>query len=1112
MWFKDAIIYELHVRAFADSDADGIGDFRGLTSKLDYLADLGVTALWLLPFYPSPLRDDGYDIADYDTVNPMYGTTRDFQRFVSEAHARDLKVITELVINHTSDQHPWFRRAVKAAPGSPERDFYVWSDKPDKYEEARIIFQDFEGSNWSWHPEAEAHYWHRFYHHQPDLNFDNPAVRTAVKDALDHWMAMGVDGLRLDAIPYLYEREGTNCENLPETHEFLKELRSHLDDKWDNRLFLAEANQWPEDAAAYFGDGDECHMNFHFPLMPRLYMAVAMEDRFPILDILAQTPEIPDNTQWALFLRNHDELTLEMVTDEERDYMRRTYASDPRMRINLGIRRRLAPLLNNDRRLIELLNVLLFTMPGTPVLYYGDEIGMGDNVWLGDRDGVRTPMQWNGDRNAGFSRANPQSLFLPTIIDPEYHYETVNVEAQQSNPRSLWWWMKRSIGLRRQHDVFGRGDITFLPVDNPKILAFIRSHEDTDVLVVANLSRYAQACELDLSDHAGSIPVEMFGSTPFPPIGDWPYYLTPGPYGYYWFELVRDPASTDRSYPGGSTLPVPEADATPVLTTTLHGTDLVRGEHFGSITRRLEEVLAGQRWFAGKSRTIRRVSVLDHATVVAAGGDAALVLVEVEFTTGDPDVYAMTVAFASGEEAHRISNESPGAVLLDVRARTDDAVDGVLYDGLWDPTVAHRLLDGIRRGRTVETRHGELSTWRSDRHPLPATSADLPVTPLGAEQSNTSVVFGSDYVLKLVRRPEEGVNPDLEVTRFLSERTDFANVPPVVGAIEHRTGRRAEPRAVAILQGFVPNEGDAWRQALSAADRWLDESWPTEVTSTRRNLAPMALARRAFPEAVEDSIGPYLQLCRQLGSTTAAMHAALASDSEDPDFAPEGFTALYQRSVYQAMRTRTRRTMQLLERVVRRVGDDDEREGPRPSLSGLLDRSDDVLDRFTHLKADRLSGARTRIHGDYHLGQVLWTGKDYVVLDFEGEPARSLSERRLKYSPLRDVAGMLRSYHYAAHIRTRDLLERGAVSDDEVARLDTAATWWGSWTGAAFLAGYLADAPADVLPDTRDETARLLDAYVLEKTLYELEYELNNRIDWVDIPLVGILDQLDASW
>ncbi|HEV7784483.1 MAG TPA: maltose alpha-D-glucosyltransferase, partial [Thermoanaerobaculia bacterium] len=463
LWYKDAVIYEVHVRAFFDSDGDGRGDFQGLTAKPDYLRDLGVTALWLLPFYPSPWRDDGYDISDYTSIHPAYGSLDDFQLFLGEAHKRGLKVITELVINHTSDQHPWFQRARLAPPGSPERDFYVWSDTDTKYAGTRIIFTDTETSNWTRDPQAGAYYWHRFFSHQPDLNFDNPLVQEEVLKAFDFWMAMGVDGMRLDAIPYLYEREGTNNENLPETHAFLKKLRAHVDAKFPGCMLLGEANQWPEDSIAYFGDpatgGDECHMSFHFPVMPRLFMAIRMEDRFPIIDILQQTPPIPETAQWALFLRNHDELTLEMVTDEERDYMYRVYAADKEQRINVGIRRRLAPLLGNDRRRIELMNALLLSLPGTPVLYYGDEIGMGDNFYLGDRNGVRTPMQWSADKNAGFSRANPQRLFLPVIVDPGYHYETVNVEAQQANPHSLLWWTRRLIALRKRHPAFSRGTI-----------------------------------------------------------------------------------------------------------------------------------------------------------------------------------------------------------------------------------------------------------------------------------------------------------------------------------------------------------------------------------------------------------------------------------------------------------------------------------------------------------------------------------------------------------------------------------------------------------------------------------------------------------------------------
>ncbi|HWB75661.1 MAG TPA: maltose alpha-D-glucosyltransferase, partial [Nannocystaceae bacterium] len=538
LWFKDAIVYEIPVRAFNDSNGDGIGDLEGLIDTLDYVRDLGVTAIWLLPFYPSPQRDGGYDIADYRGVHPALGTIAVFKRLLREAHRRGIRVITELVINHTSDQHPWFQRARRAPPGSRHRDFYVWSETPERWQDARIIFQDYEASNWTWDPLARAYYWHRFYSHQPDLNFDNPDVREAILEVLDYWMAMGVDGMRLDAVPYLYERDGTNCENLPETHGFLRELRAHIDARYPNRMLLAEANQWPEDAAAYFGAGDECHMNFHFPLMPRMFMSLQVENSFPIVDILQQTPSIPANCQWAVFLRNHDELTLEMVTDEDRDFMYKVYASDPQMRVNLGIRRRLAPLLKTRAR-IELMNALLFSMPGTPVLYYGDEIGMGDNVFLGDRDGVRTPMQWSPDRNAGFSRTNPQRLFLPVIIDPEYHYETVNVEAQQGNSESLLWWMKRMIALRKKHQAFSRGDIELLSPDNGKVLAFFRCYGDERILVVANLARSAQYVELDLRAHQGAVPIELLGGTAFPTIGEQPWLLTLGPHAFHWFLLRR---------------------------------------------------------------------------------------------------------------------------------------------------------------------------------------------------------------------------------------------------------------------------------------------------------------------------------------------------------------------------------------------------------------------------------------------------------------------------------------------------------------------------------------------------------------------------------------------
>ena len=538
LWYKDAVIYQVHVKSYRDSNADGFGDFKGLMERLDYIQSLGATCIWLLPFYPSPLKDDGYDIASYESIHPTYGTIEDFQAFMQAAHARDIRVVTELVINHTSDQHPWFQRARSAPKGSPERDWYVWSDDPNKYSGTRIIFTDTETSNWTWDPVAQQFFWHRFFSHQPDLNFDNPAVLQAVINVMHFWLRLGVDGLRLDAIPYLIERDGTNCENLPETHVVLKALRAAMDAEFTDRVFLAEANQWPPDVRPYFGESDECHMAFHFPLMPRMYMALRKEDRTPIVDIMRQTPAIPDDCQWAIFLRNHDELTLEMVTDEERDYMYNEYAKDRRMRINVGIRRRLAPLLDGGRRQMELMNALLMSMPGTPILYYGDEIGMGDNVYLGDRNGVRTPMQWNSDRNAGFSEADSAALYSPVIADPPYSYHTVNVSAQERVPTSLLRWMRRLIQVRKEHIAFGRGTWEPINADNRRVLVFLRRYKGETLLCVNNLSRYSQYVSLELAEFEGRVPVEVWGKNPFPPIGELPYLLTLGPHNFYWFKLA----------------------------------------------------------------------------------------------------------------------------------------------------------------------------------------------------------------------------------------------------------------------------------------------------------------------------------------------------------------------------------------------------------------------------------------------------------------------------------------------------------------------------------------------------------------------------------------------
>ena len=664
LWYKDALIYELHVRAFADGNNDGVGDFPGLIQKLDYLQDLGVTCLWLLPFFPSPLRDDGYDIADYMNVHPHYGTLDDFKAFLAAAHDRGLQVMIEMVMNHTSDQHPWFQAARTAPPGSNERNFYVWNDNDQKYPDVRIIFTDTEKSNWTWDPVAQAYFWHRFFSHQPDLNYDNPHVVEEVLKVLRFWLDMGVDAVRVDAIPYLVERDGTNCENLPETHAIVKLVRAEIDQNYANRMILAEANQWPSDVRPYFGEGDECHMAFHFPLMPRIYMALRQEDRLPITDIMAQTPEIPGTCQWGLFLRNHDELTLEMVTTDERDYMYLAYSADPRMRINLGIRRRLAPLVDNNRRRIELLNSLLLSFPGTPIIYYGDEIGMGDNIYLGDRNGVRTPMQWNSDRNAGFSRAVPAKLYSPVIMDPVWGYQSVNVEAEQSDPSSLLNWMRNMIALRKLFQVFGRGTLEFLNPENRKVLAYLRRYRGEQVLCIANLSRFAQPVDLDLSELEGMVPVEMLGYVEFPAIGRQPYRFTLSAYGFLWLELHGTAERTDTREPESSVLTVGAGWASLFEGAARHRLETVS----------LPEFLPKQRWFGSKSRKIRTTRVVDWS--VADRAKAALALVEVSYESGPAETYFLPLAIARQKDADQIRETAPTAILAGVL--TPDEVVGDL--------------------------------------------------------------------------------------------------------------------------------------------------------------------------------------------------------------------------------------------------------------------------------------------------------------------------------------------------------------------------------------------------------------------------------------------------
>jgi maltose alpha-D-glucosyltransferase/alpha-amylase len=1106
LWYKDAVFYELRVGAFSDSNGDGIGDFPGLTQRLDYLRDLGVNTLWLLPFYPSPFRDDGYDISDYTNIHPDLGTLDDFKEFLREAHRRGLRVVSELVINHTSDQHPWFQRARSSPPGSRWRDFYVWSDTPERYKDARVIFHDFEPSNWTWAPTAKAYYWHRFYSHQPDLNFENPAVRKAIFAALDFWLSLGVDGLRLDAVPYLYERESTNCENLPETHAFLKELRRHVDERYRDRMLLAEANQWPEDAVGYFGDGDECHMAFHFPVMPRLFMALHMEDRFPIVDILDQTPAIPESCQWALFLRNHDELTLEMVTDEERDYMYRFYAHDAQARINLGIRRRLAPLVGNDRRRCELMNALLFSLPGTPVIYYGDEIGMGDNFYLGDRNGVRTPMQWSGDRNAGFSRANPQRLYLPVVVDPQFHYESVNVETQQNNPHSLLWWMKRLIALRKRHQAFGRGTITFLYPSNRRVLAFIRRYGDEQLLVVTNLSRFVQYVELDLSEFKGMVARELFGRTAFPPIGELPYLLTLGPHSFYWFALER---------PAGDEVAVRSAEEAkrPRIQVSGSWEGVFEGEAAQALALALPGLLQGRRWFGGKGLDIKSTTITEVVPFEHEAGSVRFALVRVDYTQGTPETYVWPLTFATGVAAVAVQGNTPHAVVaeLDVTGRDGVQATGLLYDAMEDPTVCAALLDVVARRRQFKGSAGALvgvrtRAYRALRGPADVT---LSTSLLRGEQSNTSVVYGDRLILKLFRRVADGTNPDMEVGRFLTERTRFAHVAAVAGGLEHRVGKAA-PTTIAILQQFVPNSGDAWRYTREDVRRYFDRALVKHqegVTAAISEHSTLELTAEEPPALVGEMLGSYVEFARLLGRRTAELHAALGSRDDDPAFAPEPLTPFYQRGLYQSMRNLTSQVLRILGERIRSLPP--EVQADARTLAGMREK---VLAAFHVVLGRPISGMRIRCHGDYHLGQVLYTGKDFVIIDFEGEPARPLSERRLKRSPLTDVAGMLRSFDYAAHAVLYETGGRQMVRPQDVPVLRPWTRFWQQWASSAFLRAYLQQAgDTPLLPRSREDLERLLDALVLEKNMYELAYELNNRPQWVRIPLTGVLGALGSK-
>jgi maltose alpha-D-glucosyltransferase / alpha-amylase len=1074
LWFKDAIIYQLHVKAFADSNNDGIGDFVGLTEKLDYLEDVGVTALWLQPFYPSPGRDDGYDISDYRHINPDFGTMADFRRFMQEAKRRKLRVLTELVINHTSDQHPWFVRARRSKPTSDARNWYVWSDNDQAYVGTRVVFNDTEKSNWAWDALAGAYYWHRFFSHQPDLNYDNPRVLSAVIQIMRRWLDLGVDGFRLGAIPYLCEREGTNNENLPETHAIIRKVRAELDSYAPGKLLLAEANQWPEDVSAYFGDGDECHMAYHFPLMPRIYMAIAQEDRFPITDILRQTPDIPSNCQWALFLRNHDELTLEMVTDVERDYLWSTYATDPRARINLGIRRRLASLMDNDRRKIELMNSLLMSFPGTPIIYYGDEIGMGDNIYLGDRNGVRTPMQWTPDRNGGFSRCDPTRLYLPMIMDPVYGYEAVNVEAQSRSLASLLSWTKRLISVRKSSKVFGRGSLTFIRPANRSVLVYVRQYENEVVLCVANLSRSAQAAEIDLAAWRGRVPFELLGRTNFPPIGDGAYLVTLGPYGFFWFLLREPDASTIKS------LSIWAEFETLVVTDGWRS--LLRGRSKSVLERDvLPAFLASRRWYAERG-TLPTTHIVGAIPIAAADPDLGVVLLEAKGSRETANyLLPLTIKWTRFDR----ERQNPSALAAVRRGPRE----GSLLDATADPSFVALLLENLRATRTIEADQHRIAFAPTARFSQVGPIAIQDVHAVDTEQSNTTVLVGTDYVVKLFRRLERGLNPEIEVGRFLTEIVPFSHAPPLLGSVElEENGARS---AVALVQGFVENQGDAWTVTSAYLHRFVEE---------QRFLTAEAAGH-------SDEQTAYLRRMEQVGRRVAELQLALASRDDIVDFAPEQIAAEDVRSWTDGVLQRAGRA---LDDLARRRSDLTEND--RQLVDALLSYRESLPAQLHELLPESIDAMKIRHHGDFHLGQMLIAKDDVSIIDFEGEPRRNIADRRRKVAAARDVAGLIRSIDYSATAA----LERALKSaPDEHGKLARALEGWREQSVSAFLSAYRSSLNDTRLwPQSPHAADRLLDFFLLEKAFYEIEYELAHRPDWLRVPLAGtwrILSRSDVA-
>ncbi|HKW04695.1 MAG TPA: maltose alpha-D-glucosyltransferase [Nitrososphaerales archaeon] len=1101
LWYKDAIIYELHVKAFCDSAGDGIGDFKGLTSKLDYLKDLGVTAVWLLPFYPSPLKDDGYDISDYYNVHTLYGALKDFKGFLSEAHSRGIRVITELVLNHTSDQHPWFIQSRRSEPGSKFREFYVWNPSPDGYKEARIIFKDFETSNWTYDPVAKSYFWHRFYSHQPDLNYDNPEVQNAMLDAVRFWLKMGVDGLRLDAVPYLFEREGTNCENLPETHGFLKKLRATTDAEFKNKMFLAEANQWPADAAAYFGNGDECHMAYHFPLMPRMFMAIQMEDNFPIIDILEETPNPPENCQHALFLRNHDELTLEMVTDEERDYMYRVYARDKQARINLGIRRRLAPLLGDDRRKIELMNVMLFTLPGTPVIYYGDEIGMGDNFYLGDRNGVRTPMQWSADMNAGFSRTNPQKLYLPIIIEPLYHYEVINVENQQNDPTSLMWWMKRLIAIRKRYKAFGRGTIQFIFSENPKILSFIREYKDELILVMLNLSKNAQSADFDFSKYNEYSLQDVFGGIPFPKVSQSKYRMTFGAYGYYVFAMTAP-----------QTKPQEKKQDMFEVRLKKRAQELFSGKPKEKLESEiLPTYIKKCRWFGGKGRVMDRLRIRDVLELQDTNSSPIndrynIMIIDVYYTEGLPDAYLLPLEYLPLESSTGVIENKPNALVS--RISFEKGGGGILFDAVYDPEFCKAFLGMIlNKQAEKENRPGLEGDSREGLSKLVETKflSSAKVRLFEAEQSNSSAVFDEQIILKVFRKIEEGINPEVEISDVLAKHS-FTSTPSLLGELKYKVPD-SESTTLGILQTYVRNQGDGWKLFTSEFQSFMER-----VTSGREpDSSNFATQKTVLDLALEDLLDSmnqiltplFVEKVRLLGQRTAEFHRALFEEKINPDFAPEPLGYLKQAGISQSMVSYANRVFKVMAKSSFLQGEE------RQAIESVIFNQDLITKKFTSIKNHKIDAVLMRTHGDYHLGQVLYTGKDFSIIDYEGEPSRPLTDRRLKRSALRDVAGMIRSFHYVVY----STILGGSTVKDDLAKKEAWADIWYKYVSATFLRSYLnALSGLPIAPKDKLALGVLLDAYLLEKVVYELWYEFNNRPQWILIPIRGIRDILGQEY